>query len=244
MVRDYYSKYRRYKQKYLLLKGGNEDVSNDTLVPIIVDSINDSTNNNKKPGKILVIDFDNTITRMNMPAQLFHKHEEGITDIYEAARQIMMEYGLRHIFSALFNDINFVNYLKKQKQDNGFIYVVASFGFKEPIKMLLTEKKLIDLFDHIYTPADFGLTEGFNQIKILDGKNKMIEEIKKKYNPEIKNQDVMLIDDYEYNIMAADREGYRFLQPNAETGLVGTDMKVIEEFLGGATVVDSVSNQQ
>ena len=164
--------------------------------------------NNSKQYIIIAFDFDQTISKISVPSELFMFygiiHFTEITD--DTIDKFIDKVGLTNIISEPFFDKTFINYLRMIKQQHNVKIVVTSFGINSAIKRILDRINVLDIFDSILTPSSFGLVDAVEYFDMLDGKNQMIEPIQKEYN--VNNSNVLLIDDHKENIRRAIKKGY------------------------------------
>lgn len=204
---------------------------------IFHDKESDNNANNKtridrnRVPKLIIIDFDSTMTRFSVPNKLFEIRKNGYEDMISSMESIIKQVGLNNIFSELMNDKEFIDYLRNIKTLKNIHLIVASFGIKEAIKILLNKKKIKDIFDVIYTPIDLNLPEGFYHGKTLQGKNKMITKIKEDIGLKLHDNNILLIDDSGENIWWAKRRGYEVIKVDGKTGLTLANKKDIIKFI-------------
>lgn len=199
---SYYQKYLKYKLKYSSLK--------ETLQYA-----------GDHPNRILIFDFDNTITKIHTIGLVGPNKDLTKIDTMQKS----------DLLSDLFNDSNFINKLINFKNDGNNIGI-ASYGYKNVIKYILNKFNLTELFDDaILTPADFNLNEGYNVTKLLNGKNSIIEKFSQDWNQPDKHK-IMLIDDDETNIFRAMNAGYYAIK-SSTLGLKHINEIPIEQFIKG-----------
>ncbi|ARF09991.1 hypothetical protein Indivirus_7_7 [Indivirus ILV1] len=191
---NYQIKYHKYKTKYLNLKhqkGGNGK-------------------------KILIFDFDQTISRVSIA------HSPSLSE------------GLIHKdkLCDLFRNDEFINELKEFKS-KGNIVAILSYGFRKHIDEFLKICEITELFNTILTPINFGLSEGTDWSNKLDGKNKMILALVNflSLTNQIKdNNQIMFVDDNIQNINRAFHAGYSVILSN-KTGLDIKKKDVLIKFM-------------
>lgn len=196
-INKYKKEYKYCTTKYIKLK------HSIYLPQLINGGKNDDNNTNFE--KMLIFDFDSTITRFSIPNKIFDIRNLGyrFEDINRSVNYIIQKNGLENIFSELFRNKTFIRKLRKIKSDGKILIAIASYGIKEAIKILIKKYKISDLFHIIVTPIDFDLPEGFDHNIELDGKNKMIKFLIKKFKINIDNKKILLLDDNENNIIKA-----------------------------------------
>ena len=180
--------------------------------------------------KIVAFDFDNTLTKFNVSSNVIVLQDGGINDVNMTVSILEMKYGLNNIFSDLVNNMYFANYLRLEKSKDT-IFVIVTYGYKEVIELLLKRRGIIDIFSAIYTPIDFGLLEGYDHFKRLNGKNKMLEKAKQDYGNKINNKDILLVDDNKKNIDSGIQCGYSTLYVISNDGINFDNFDVIKKFI-------------
>ena len=181
-------------------------------------------------NKIVAFDFDNTLTKFNVSSNVMVLQNSGVNDVNMIISILEMKYGLNNIFSDLMNNMYFANYLRLEKKI-GTIFVIVTYGYKEVIKALLKRRGIYDIFSAIYTPIDFGLSEGYDHFKSLNGKNRMLEKAKHDFNNTVKNDKILLIDDNKKNVDSANYCGYKTIYVISNDGINFDNIDSIEEFI-------------
>jgi len=131
--------------------------------------------------------------------------------------------------SPLFNHSKFIQLLKLHHQRGNARFLITSYGSKPVIIAFLKRLGIFDLFDQILTPQSFGLIDGYNVARELEGKNRMLERIETSYH--LTRNRILLIDDSPYNIQEAKEAKYLTIQVNRETGLTIKEGLLIQKFL-------------
>jgi phosphoglycolate phosphatase-like HAD superfamily hydrolase len=158
---------------------------------------------------LICLDFDNTMSTTS----LSHDKEYNKNHIIKKS----------HI-SKLINS----NYLNKLNQNHNIIFVITSYGYRKVIEDFIKYTKLTKIFKDIITPSDYNLEEGFHYAKELDGKNKMLFDLMKKYDVESHN--VLLIDDNKQIIKRA-KKYFNTIYVDSEKGLTNSYKDRINNFI-------------
>ena len=187
-----------------------------------------SINKNIIYKKIIVFDFDGTLTRFNVPTELFKiKRALNLDVIDESLKYLIKNNGISNIFSEFVVDSSFLKLIQDMKSKNIRI-MIMSYGYKDIIKKLLKAKGYSNLFELIITPADFNLKEGYDQTKNLDGKNIMLNRVRKVYG--VNRDNILLVDDSYENIKRACNKGYKVLHVDSGNGLTKDMVQSITSF--------------
>ena len=180
---------------------------------------NGNNNSNLPQYKVIAFDFDQTIICCHsIMADWTPQTVERMT-----IPQIVQ------VTSPLFNNPQFLQYLKMQHQTNGARFVVTSYGSKPVIEAFLRRLGILYLFDAVMTPSVFGLLDGYNVFTELNGKNVMLERIATHYG--ISQSQILLLDDSPGNINTAKASKYPAVQVNPTRGLTISEGYIIEKFL-------------
>jgi len=169
--------------------------------------------------KILAFDFDNTIIKSH-----------SITNNWTP--KVVETMTIKQIIDAtseLFNYDKFMMFIGYQYRHKGAKFAVVSYGHRAVIEAFLRRLGILYVFDHILTPVNFGLLDGYNVFKELRGKNNMLDRLSKHYNAF--PHEILFMDDNQLNINMANASKYMTIKVNPETGLVINDGYVIEQFL-------------
>ena len=168
--------------------------------------------------KIIAFDFDQCISAKHTIAEKI-----DVNNVNQMSNQEINE-----MASPLFRDSKFRELLRYFHSLKTHRYVVTSYGSRYTIVAFLTRLGLVDLFDYILTPASFNLEDGFDQTQILDGKNVMLDAIKKQYSLCDQNQ-LILMDDSLNNILFAQRANNWAIQCNP-TGATLIDLNKLQAY--------------
>jgi FMN phosphatase YigB (HAD superfamily) len=133
------------------------------------------------------------------------------------------------VTSELFNFDQFITFIKNQHQIGRAKYVITSYGSKSVIEAFLRRLGIYYLFDHILTPEKFGLIDGYNVCRELNGKNVMLDMISKYYKAF--HEEILLIDDSQINIDTAKSARYATIKVDPAKALTVNDGYFIELFL-------------
>lgn len=208
MNHEYSKYYEIYRLRYVKLKGGC------------------------KKWSILSIDFDNTISKITLPSEIYRiQNDMNPLKFKKTINKIIKKYGIEAVISQPFLDNYFINYLRKIKKENNVKIIITSYGIKKGINEILQLLDIGDIFDYILTPQDFNLKDGYDHFNALDGKNKMILKIQNKYN--VPKDKIILVDDSLRNIESANNAGYMISFVKDRNGMIKQNVKDIMKFVKG-----------
>lgn len=183
----------------------------------------------QKELKILAIDFDQTLNRINLSFRIKLAKIFRDLDPKTLAPEILNRFKPEEVLSDLFLESAFIKYLRKLKSSGQAKIVVTSFGFRAAVEEVLRRYNLKDLFHRVYTPQSFGYPDGWEHFKAFRGKNLMLEHIMKKYNVQSKKS-VLLVDDSVTNINYAAHDGYNVILSD-DDGLKKEHGKMIIKYI-------------
>lgn len=193
------------------------------------------SNMNRSCKKIVVFDFDGTLTRFNIPAELSRiksmfrtSKNDPFMVVDNALKYMVKNIGLDKIYSELVIDKSFLDLINNMKNQDIRV-IIMSYGYNDIIKKLLEAKGYTDLFELVITPADFNLKEGYDQTEKLDGKNVMLNRVSKVYG--VRKENIILIDDSFENVKRACQKGYKILHVDSGNGLTLNMLKMIADFV-------------
>jgi FMN phosphatase YigB (HAD superfamily) len=198
---------------------------------------------------IVAFDFDNTLTRFNVSSQIY-----GIASRYKSStgKSMTTQDAVKELLrgcqplpdkargsswgespcsvSAMFCDVQWLREIKKIQSKNT-VFVVVSYGYKPVIQELLKQRGILDIFDKIYTPTDFGLSDGFDQFDSLQGKNIMLERVRADYGFFRVNAKMLLVDDNKKNIDEAVKAGYSVVFVQTAAGIDDNHINGVIKFI-------------
>lgn len=148
----------------------------------------------------VIFDFDNTLTTFNVSASINRLN------------------GNENVFSNIVCSDDFKRWLTLLRNKNIKLYIL-SFGYHHVIVSYLKKYNLYYYFDNIFTPSCYGLKDGYSYSEKANGKNKFIEGICK----DLKNDNILLIDDDKTNIAWAKEAGYQYIKVNPQLGITNSD---------------------
>ena len=112
----------------------------------------------------------------------------------------------------------------------GNYVIVASYGYNDLIYNALRRMNLIpNIVSMILTPKSFGLEEGCEYLKELQGKNLMLNMANYYYQIESKNN-ILLVDDSILNINEANKGGYQTLLIGERQGINNSHLNILYNF--------------
>lgn len=155
---------------------------------------------NKYIMHCVIFDFDNTLTTFNVSVK-----KDMLT-------------GNENVFTNVVTSNNFKQFLQILRNKNIKIYIL-SYGYHHIIVNYLKKFNLYHYFDDIYTPSSYGLKDGYSYSEQANGKNLFIERITRN----IKNNNILLIDDDRINIAWATEVGYNVVKIDPRFGITDND---------------------
>jgi phosphoglycolate phosphatase-like HAD superfamily hydrolase len=180
--------------------------------------------------KLILFDFDLTITRKHMTNHITKMHMVDKTQkIPDLVNKYLNTCTRENILSDLFLNYDAIQTMFELKRKGDVVFGIVSYGYNAMIFQTLANFNLDQLFNIIMTPANFNLVEGADHTHSLKGKNKMINQIMKMYN--ITNiSDVLFYDDSRANIAYATAKLFRAYIVN-EGGLPLYELREIVDFV-------------
>ena len=185
---------------------------------------------------MLAFDFDKTIAKISIPVAILCTQWNWDSKQFDKTiDSLINRFGIDNIISKPFLHPVFIQYLRELKRKHNAKIIITSFGLNDAIKVVIRKLGISDIFDKILTPSSMGLSDGHEYFDQLEGKNKMMSIVQKKYN--IPNHRVILIDDHITNIKLAAKDGYVTSFVPERKGVTKQNIVDIKKFVDSLMVI-------